>query len=225
MACASCHERDRGLADGKVIPTGSTGDAIPRNAMGLANVAWFPLLTWGNPTLSSLEEQALVPMFGESPVELGITGAEDVVLGRLRGDEAYKAAFVAAFPGESEPITLDTVVKAIATFERTLISGRSAYDRYTYGGEAGAMSEAALRGMDLFFSERLECYHCHSGINFTTAFRSAEMKQEEMDFHNTGLYNLGPDGSYPPGGEGCSSSPATRRTKGNTAFLRCATWS
>ncbi|WP_437912881.1 MbnH family di-heme enzyme [Sorangium sp. So ce302] len=202
MACASCHERDRGFADGKPTPTGSTGDTIPRNAMGLANVAYFPLLTWGNPTLSSLEEQALVPMFGENPVELGITGAEDVVLGRLRGDEAYKAAFVAAFPGESEPITFDTVVKAIATFERTLLSGRSAYDRTTYGGEAGAMSEAALRGMDLFFSERLECYHCHSGINFTTAFRSAETKQAEMDFHNTGLYNLGSDGDYPSGGEG-----------------------
>jgi cytochrome c peroxidase len=202
MACASCHERARGFADGKVTPSGSTGDALPRNAMGLANVAYFPQLTWGNPTLPSLEKQALVPMFGELPVELGITGSEDVVLGRLRGDASYEAAFAAAFPGESEPITFDTVVKAIATFERTLISGRSGYDRYTYGGEADAMSEAALRGMDLFFSERLECYHCHSGINFTTAFRSAETKQEEMDFHNTGLYNIGPEGAYPPGGEG-----------------------
>jgi cytochrome c peroxidase len=64
------------------------------------------------------------------------------------------------------------------------------------------MSAAALRGMDLFFSERAECYHCHSGVNFTTAYKSAGTKHAAMDFHNTGLYNIGTDGAYPPGGEG-----------------------
>ena len=202
MACASCHDRAKGFADGEITPTGSTGEVLPRNAMGLANVAYLPLLTWGNPTLKSLEEQALVPMFGEVPVELGITGKEEVVLDRLRSDAAYQEAFAAAFPEEADPIRFEIVVKAIASFERTLISGRSPYDQYTYGGRDAAMSGAALRGMDLFFSERLECYHCHSGLSFTTAFRSAATKQGEMDFHNTGLYNLGPGGAYPPGGEG-----------------------
>lgn len=202
MACASCHDRTKGFADGKDKPSGSTGQLLPRNAMGLANVAYFPLLTWGNPTLKSLEEQALVPMFGEFPVELGITGAEEVVLDRFRQDPEAQAAFAAAFPEDGDPITFVNIVKAIASFERTLISGASPYDRYTYGGERGALSEAAKRGNDLFFSERLECYHCHSGINFTTAFRSASTTIEEMDFQNTGLYNLGTDGAYPPGGEG-----------------------
>jgi cytochrome c peroxidase len=202
MACASCHDRAKGFADGKVKPSGSTGEMLPRNAMGLANVAYFPLLTWGNPTLKSLEEQALVPMFGELPVELGITGAEETVLDRFRKDTESRAAFVAAFPMDADPITFPNIAKAIASFERTLISGGAPYDRYTYGGEPDALSDAAKRGMDLFFSERLECYHCHSGMNFTTAFRSAATTIEEMDFQNTGLYNLGTDGSYPPGGDG-----------------------
>jgi len=202
MACGSCHDRTKGFADGKVKPTGSTGQTVPRNAMGLANVAWLPQLTWGNPTLTTLEQQALVPLFGETPVELGITGSEDVVLERLETDPEYPAAFAAAFPDEANPIDFPHVVKAIASFERTLISGSSPYDQYTYGGKTNAMSASALRGMDLFFSERTECYHCHSGVNFTTAYKNATTKHPEMDFHNTGLYNLGSDGAYPPGGEG-----------------------
>jgi cytochrome c peroxidase len=202
MSCSSCHDRSKGFADGKIKPTGSTGDLVPRNAMGLANVAWFPQLTWGNPTLKTLEEQALVPLFGEFPVELGITGSEDVVLARLKEDAGYVRAFAAAFPGEADPVRFPNVAKAIASYERTLVSGRSPYDAYTYGGDPSALSDAAKRGMDLFFSERLECYHCHSGVNFTTAYKSAATKHEAMDFHNTGLYNLGSSGAYPPGGEG-----------------------
>ncbi len=214
MACASCHDRTLGFADGKDKPSGSTGQLLPRNAMGLANVAYFPLLTWGNPTLKSLEEQALVPMFGEFPVELGITGAEEVVLGRFREDPEAKAAFIAAFPEEGDPITFQNIVKAIASFERTLISGAAPYDRYTYGGDRDALSAPAQRGMDLFFSERMECYHCHSGINFTTAFKSASTTIVEMDFQNTGLYNLDTEGSYPPGGEGLFEFTQNPRDKG-----------
>jgi cytochrome c peroxidase len=202
MSCSSCHDRAKGFADGKVKPTGSTGDQVPRNAMGLANVAWLPQLTWGNPTLTTLEEQALVPLFGEVPIELGITGSEDVVLDRFKADAEYTKAFAAAFPGEKDPIDFPHIVKAIASYERTLISVNSPYDQYTYGGKADAMSASALRGQDLFFSEKLECYHCHSGVNFTTAYKTVATKHAAMDFQNTGLYNLGLDGAYPPGGEG-----------------------
>lgn len=64
------------------------------------------------------------------------------------------------------------------------------------------MSPSAKRGLDLFFSEKLECYHCHSGVSFTTSFRSKETALAELDFHNTGLYNIGGDGSYPPDNTG-----------------------
>lgn len=214
MSCGSCHDRTKGFADGKVKPIGSTGDTVPRNAMGLANVAWLPQLTWGNPTLQTLEQQALVPLFGEFPVELGITGSEDAVLERIKTDPDYPAAFAAAFPDEPNPIDFPHIVKAIASYERTLISGSSPYDQSTYGGQADAMSAAAVRGMDLFFSERLECYHCHSGVNFTTAYKSATTKHAAMDFNNTGLYNLGADGAYPPGGEGLFAFTNQARDKG-----------
>jgi cytochrome c peroxidase len=214
MSCSSCHERAKGFADGKAKPTGSTGDLVPRNAMGLANVAWFPQLTWGNPTLTTLEQQALVPLFGEVPIELGITGHEAEVLGRLRADPEYVKAFAAAFPDEVDPVDFPFVAKALASYQRTLNSVNSPYDQYTYGGKKEAMSASALRGMDLFFSEKLECYHCHSGVNFTTAYKSAGTKHATMDFHNTGLYNLGSDGGYPPGGEGLFEFTLQAKDKG-----------
>lgn len=214
MSCSSCHERAKGFTDGKAKPTGSTGDLVPRNAMGLANVAWFPQLTWGNPTLTTLEQQALVPLFGETPIELGITGHEDEVLGRLRTDPDYVKAFAAAFPGEQNPIDFPFIAKALASYERTLIAVNSPYDQYTYGGKKDAMSASALRGMDLFFSEKMECYHCHSGVNFTTAYKSAGTKHATMDFQNTGLYNLGVDGAYPPGGEGLFEFTLQAKDKG-----------
>lgn len=202
MACATCHEQKKAFTDGKLAPMGSTGDSLARNAMGLANVAYLSTLTWANPLLPTLEEQALVPMFGELPVELGMTGHTEEILGRFRADGAYPAMFAAAFPDEADPIRVDTAVKAIASFERTLISGGSAYDRYFYQGDEAAISPSAKRGLDLFFSEKLECYHCHSGVSFTTSFRSKETALAELDFHNTGLYNIGGDGSYPPDNTG-----------------------
>lgn len=211
MSCGSCHEQKRAFSDGEVTPTGSTGEVLARNAMSLTNVAYMMTYTWANPILHTLEEQALVPMFGELPVELGMTGNTDAILDRLRSDSAYPAMFAEAFPGDNAPIRVDNIVKAIASFQRTLISGGSAYDRYAYQGDGTALSASAQRGMDLFFSETLECYHCHSGVNFTTSFRGKDTALSELDFHNTGLYNLGGDGSYPPNNTGLfefTGSPA-----------------
>lgn len=197
MACATCHEQALGFSDGLALPEGSTGQILPRNAMGLANIAYLVTYTWANPTLDTLEQQALVPLFGEAPVELGWSGREAEILARLGADAALREGFERAFAGEAEPVTTANVAKALASFERTLISGGSPYDRYTYGGDAEALSDAAKRGLDLFFSERLECYHCHSGLSFTTSFRSQATRLRELSFHNTGLYNVDGAGAYP----------------------------
>ncbi len=210
MSCSSCHEVGRSFTDGKPTPTGSTGDVVARNSPSLANVGYYGTFTWFNPTLTTLEDQVMVPLFGESPVEMGATGNEDVILARFRDDPATADAFAAAFPDDPDPVTFANVAKAIASFERTLISGAAAYDRYV-AGEVGAMSAAAERGMALFFSERLECYHCHSGVNFTTSFRSALTQHAELDFHNTGLYNVGGTGAYP------GDSPGLSEFSGNPA--------
>jgi len=196
QSCASCHRRDHAFADARAHGFGSTGEYHPRGPMSLVNVAYSPVLTWANPNMRALETQALVPLFGEDPIELGMSGKEDLLLRRLKAEPKYQRLFPQAFPG-SEPFTLENVTKAIASFERTILSGDSPYDRYRRGDDPNAISDSAKRGESLFFSERLECFHCHGGFNFTGTLDYYGKGIAEVEFHNTGLYNLKGEFSYP----------------------------
>jgi len=198
QACATCHRQERAFTDGRAHGLGSTGELHPRGPMSLVNVAYSPALTWANPLMRTLEAQALVPMFGENPVELGMTGKEDVLLQRLKSDARYRELFPAAFPSQADPFTVRAVTQAIASFERTILSGDSPYDRYRNGDDPNAISESAKRGEGLFFSERLECFHCHGGFNLTGTVDYLDKGFAEVEFHNTGLYNLKGKFSYPP---------------------------
>ncbi|WP_163991812.1 methanobactin export MATE transporter MbnM [Pyxidicoccus caerfyrddinensis] len=213
LACASCHEQQRAFTDGKATPVGSTGDHVPRNAPGLANVVYLATYTWANPQLESLESQALVPLFNEVPTELGLAPRLDEVLGRLRGDARYIELFRAAFPNEAEPVGKDAIVKALASFQRTLLSGSSPYDRYLQGDDT-AMTRSAKRGMELFFGERAECYHCHSGTNLTLSFRAKDSRLPERQFFNTGLYDVDGNGAYPPDNPGLFEFTHNARDQG-----------
>jgi cytochrome c peroxidase len=196
FSCASCHAQRLAFTDGRARAIGATGEMHPRGSMGLANVAYSPVLTWANPGMRSLEQQAIVPMFGDDPVELGLQGQERALLQRVGTDPRYQKLFAAAFPGGQELVTLDRIVKAIGAFERTLISGRSPYDAYK-GGALRAISAAARRGEELFFSEKTECFHCHGGFNFTGSSDFVGKGFAEIEFHNTGLYNTDGKGAYP----------------------------
>lgn len=196
-ACANCHEQRRAFADARGRAVGATGEVHPRGSMSLGNIAYSPVLTWANPTQRRLETQALVPMFGEDPVELGLAGQEQAMLARLGAEPRYPPLFAAAFPGDAAPISLANVTRAIASFERTLLTGRSPYDLYRTSADPRALSPAAQRGEDVFFSERTECFHCHGGFNFTETADYVGKGFVEVEFHNTGLYNLGTDGAYP----------------------------
>ena len=197
FACATCHQQARAFADEKGRGLGITGELHPRGAMSLANVAYNPVLTWANPTMRRLEEQALVPMFGTDPVELGLAGLESELLGRLRSDAKYVKLFEAAFPGDARVFTVPNVTRAIASFERTLLSGRSPYDRYRTTFDQSAIPPAAHRGQDLFFSDRVGCFNCHAGINFTQSADWVGKDSVELAFHNTGLYDTDGHGGYP----------------------------
>lgn len=197
QSCATCHVQARAFADARGRGLGSTGELHPRGPMSLANVAYAPVLTWANPNVRQLEQQALVPVFGDHPVELGMTGREGLLLQRLKAVNLYKRLFPAAFPASGDPFTLDNVMKAIASFERTILSGNSPYDEYRRGDDPNAISEAAKRGEALFFSERLECFHCHGGFNFTGTIDYLGKGFAEVEFHNTGLYNVKGRVSYP----------------------------
>lgn len=192
QSCASCHEQARAFSDGKTVAVGSTGMTHARNSSGLTNNGYNATLTWANPILTELEQQILVPLFGEQPIELG---ADDRVQERLADDPDYLELFEAAYPGE--PIDWDRTVMGLSSFTRSLVSGDSPFDRYTYQGEPDALSESAKRGLVLFYSEELECHHCHGGFNFTESTVHADSVFDAALFHNTGLYNLDGAGAYP----------------------------
>lgn len=201
QACASCHHQNKAFTDGLALAIGSTGEVHPRNAQGLANAVYHPTLTWANPSLLSLEAQMQVPLFGDSPVEMGINDQnKDEVLGRLLADARYPVLFAQAFPGESTPISWGNITLAVASFQRTLISGNSKFDRAQRGLEA--LTPAEQRGQALFFGEKAECFHCHSGFNFNDQVVHASTAVLSTPFHNTGLYNLGNTGNFPPGNQG-----------------------
>ena len=203
QSCASCHRQELAFTDGLARSQGSTGDIHPRSSMSLTNVAYATTLTWGNPLTKSLANQQLTPLFGEEPVELGLQTQEQA-LERLRADAQYPEMFHEAFPGAGgeDLITTDRVTKAIAAFERTLLSFNSPYDRYVYGHEQDALNDSQKRGMELFFSERLECFHCHGGFNFSDSVEHSGTVFEETKFHNNGLYNVDGTGFYPEGNRG-----------------------
>ncbi|TGL78895.1 MbnH family di-heme enzyme [Leptospira yasudae] len=218
QSCGSCHQQAKAFTDGLTTGIGSTGDLHPRNSQGIINVAYNVRQTWVNPNLKNLEDQMLVPMFGEHPVELGLANRENEMLDRLRADNRYQGLFAKAFPG-GDPFTTSNVIKAIASFERTLISGRAPYDKYLYDGNVAALGNSTqrasiLRGAQIFFSEKGECFHCHGGFNLAATSVHTGTVTEEIVFHNNGLYNIGGDGSYPSGNQGLFEFTANAEDKG-----------
>jgi len=196
-SCGSCHRQELAFTDGRARAEGSTGELHPRSSMSLANVAYVSRLTWANPSLSSLEEQALIPMLGTDPIELGLKGREQAFLAVLRRDPVYQRLFPEVFSGEPDPFTLSNVTKAVAAFERTIVSMRSPYDKYRWGGDASAISASAKRG-ELFFnsSERGGCFQCHAGWNFSSGIRFEGSRSSEgtdtRGFFNTGAAIFSP---------------------------------
>jgi len=194
QSCASCHIQKYAFAENLVTSVGSTGHILRRNANSLVNIAYNKTLTWAHDGLTSIERQLLIPMFGEDPIELGITGHEIEILARFKSPK-YLQLFQEAFPDQE--INFDLIVKSLASFVRSLISLDSPFDRYAYDGDDSAISESALRGMNLFFSEKLECHHCHGGFNFTQSTFHEKQLLDRRPFHNTGLYYVATDKGYP----------------------------
>ena len=168
FSCGTCHEQRLAFTDGKPRAVGHSGQIHPRSAMALANVAYLPVLTWANPTVRRLEAQALVPMFGDRPRGAGTHGH--------RARAAGPAGRRAALPGDVRgrfPRRADADQRRQRHQGHRLVRADAAVGPIAVRpGSAPAptrapMSPAALRGEDLFFAERTECFHCHGGFNFT----------------------------------------------------------
>jgi cytochrome c peroxidase len=185
-SCASCHDPARSFSDGRPVAVGATGEALPHNALALVNVAYNISFGWTKRAVRSLEAQMLEPLLNQHPVELGVAGREAALGAELGADPAYAAAFAAAYPEEVPSVSFEHLVKAIAAFERTLISGRSPFDRYVFDGEHEALSPEAKRGMALFFSSPVGCSGCHSGFNFAGNWRDSEGETGPPSFARNG---------------------------------------
>ena len=155
VSCASCHHPDHGFSDGKRVSNGVQGKTGTRNSPTVFNSAYFEVQFWDG-RVPSLEKQAEGPV--ANPVEMAHTlkGVEE----RLNADRSYRDQFEKAFgPG---PVTYDKVGKAIASFERTVVSANSPFDRWKFGGDKNAVNEAVRRGFLVFSSKNKgNCTVCH----------------------------------------------------------------
>ena len=213
MSCATCHIQALAFTDGKPRSIGATGETHPRSSMSLVNTAYASRLTWANNLLERHEDQALTPLFGDNPVEMGLAGRETQILDVIRGDEHYGELFPAAYPGDADPFSVLNVVRSTSAFVRSIVSFDSPYDAFL-SGDLDAISDSAQRGMDLFFSERFECFHCHGGFNFTDSTTHANANIERVGYHNTGLYNVDGLGAYPAENTGLFDMTGNRRDMG-----------
>src|SRR5215471_2349255 len=158
VSCATCHDPKFAFTDGAAVSTGIRAQKGNRSAPTVINRAYALAQFWDG-RAGSLEEQAKGPM--ANPIEMGNT--HEAVVSRLKAIAGYRPLFAKAFGGEE--VDIDRVAQAIASFERTVLSGNAPYDRYKAGNRA-AMSGASVRGMKVFF-DKAQCDRCHEGSNFT----------------------------------------------------------
>lgn len=176
VACATCHERTKGFTDSPL----KTSEGInkltgTRNAPTVANAAYFTSMFWDGRSVD-LEDQAQHPFL--NPVEMGLADHEPI-LAIVRTDPEYKQAFRDVFGKEGDAITRQEVLQAIAAFERTLVFGNSPFDRWHFGNDKAAISEAAARGFTVFLEDG-RCVSCHAIENDIALFT-------DNRFHNIGV--------------------------------------
>jgi cytochrome c peroxidase len=167
ISCASCHNPSLSWGDGLPHGIGNGMKALGRRTPTILNLAWADLVMWDG-RKTGLEDQAFGPM--TTPAEMN--SSIDEVVGRINAIGAYRTAFRKVFGDEG--VSARTIPLAIATYERTIVSGKAPFDRWI-DGDATAISEQAKQGFDLF-NGKANCTACHSGWNFT-----------DNGFHDIGL--------------------------------------
>lgn len=195
QSCATCHNPDLGFGDAVAAGSGTMGGPLGRNTPHIYNLAWSSIFMWDG-RKSSLEEQALGPIEAAGEMNMPL----DTLLPKLNAVPFYQQQFNAVYG--SSIITKENLGKALAAFERTIISDNSAFDKYLAGNK-NAMSPAAVRGLALF-ENKANCVKCHDGVNFT-----------DDSFHNIGIKgnDQGRDAIMSsPGMKGAFKTPGLRNT-------------
>jgi len=198
ISCASCHLTNSAFTDGLKVSVGTEGRLHNRNSPTLFNVAWQPYLFMdgGNP---SLESQVIGPIEEHREMDLAFTEA----IARVAADAKYPARFQEVF---NLPVSAYTLSLALASYERTLVSYRSAFDEYYYYGDSNALNSEEKKGLALFTSEALSCVSCHQ-FPLTTDF----------SFQNNGLHD---DYTSDPGRARVTNNLAANEGQFKVATLR-----
>jgi cytochrome c peroxidase len=171
VSCGSCHQAESAFSDHMALSKGDEGEIGTSNAPTLTNVAYQPYFTRAG-GVATLEMQVLVPIQEHNEFNSNIVDIAE----QLKINPQYSKAAFDNYDRELDPYV---IVRAISTFERSLISGNSAYDKFYFQGIKSALSMNAIRGMDLFMSEKTNCSKCHQGFNFSN-----------YAFENNGLYEV-----------------------------------
>jgi cytochrome c peroxidase len=166
MSCATCHVPTRHFADGRPVAQGLHGEELTRHTPSLLNVRYASALFWDG-RAETLEAQVRSPLLG--PKEHGLASAAAVET-IVRADPSYVASFSGLLGRSRDSITLADIASALTAYERTLVAGDSAFDRYEYAGDRSAISPGAIRGLALFRG-RAQCATCHT-MNATSALFS-----------------------------------------------------
>lgn len=197
VSCDFCHSPLLGFSDGRYFASGVYGLKSKRNTITIINRIFGQEYGWDGRAKSI--EDIIIEHIEDKNV-FGNTKGN--VVRTLSNDKEYRENFEVVFDSD---ITIDGISKAIASFVRTLISGNSPYDKYITGNRS-ALSESAVRGMNLFFSDRLNCTICHSGPNFT-----------DEKYHNNGTIS---DSTNPDLGRFIVTNNETDKEKFRTPTLR-----
>jgi cytochrome c peroxidase len=169
MSCASCHKQENGFDDPRPFSQGTNGSFGDRNAMAIINLGWDKHFFWDG-RRNSLEGQAHDPV--TNPIEMANNWPD--VVQRLQASGEYRELFFKAFG--TRTVDSNLVVKAIAQFERTLVSFNSRFDKYYYMGDSSALNEQEKRGLNIFTGKGL-CKNCHLMNTLLT----------DLEFRNNGL--------------------------------------
>jgi cytochrome c peroxidase len=187
-SCYSCHVCEKGLTDGLPKAIGALNKQLPRSSPTLWNIGYHKEFYWDGRS-GSLEKQALAAWTGAN-----MSAKADEIVTKLNALEGYRTQFQKVFQSDATP---DNVVKAIAAYERTIISGNTAWDRWK-AGDNQAISQSAWRGWNIF--QAIKCNNCHDGVLFT-----------DQQYHNVGI---GMDQKEPDPGRG----KVTNRPEDTGAF-------
>ena len=189
-SCYSCHLCENGLTDGLPKAIGALNKQLPRSSPTLWNIGYHKEFYWDGRS-PSLEKQAMAAWVGGN---MGVGDKVNEVVGRINALQGYREQFQKVFQSDA---TADNMMKAIAAYERTIISGNTAWDRYR-AGDNSAISESAFRGWNIF--QTIKCNQCHDGVLFT-----------DQQYHNIGI---GMDQPNPDQGR----AAATKKPEDTGAF-------